>query len=437
MSAQEVLGFLLPELIGVALIALAVLVARTGWPQRPNRIFAALYFLSGTKSLADGLVSTIDGQLVADSFHAAAPLFPPAAVWQEVQLFCGLFMAPLLLLFVASFPKLARILERHPVLFWLAFVPSFVLAIGAIVVPDRYALIPYFVGFEVAVSAVTIFALVHWARVRGQAQDARERTQATYLMAGFLPAFVITWALTADDVAAVTTGAFLAGPRFHEILIHYVSPVLELAAAALVAYAILKYRFLNIELQVKGGVKYVIMSALIGTFLFVVSTYVGNFVLQARIFSFAGPEGSAVLAGIASILLFKPVEKVSARITDRIFPETTKDPKTYARLRAREVYRVQCTYVLRDEAVTDRELAFLVQLRSQLELSEDEAHGIEDEVEHALGVDDARLGHVGRLRNLAAVARSESKAPKEVVASSPSHQVPVPPPPPGSQGKQE
>jgi hypothetical protein len=61
-------------------------------------------------------------------------------------------------------------------------------------------------------------------------------------------------------------------------------------------------------------------------------------------------------------------------------------------LHSEQIYHAQCTYVLRDAQVTERELALLRNLRTQLGLSEEQARRIEQEVEHLLKVDAPQTG---------------------------------------------
>jgi hypothetical protein len=399
------LALLLPVLIGVGLIGIAALVAKTGWEHRHNRFFSGLYLLSGIKSASEGLLAqTTDAQgqavFFAERFHTAAPLFPGAAQWFYANAVCTAFMIPLLLLFVLNFPRPAAWVLRHPKGQLALLLPSPLLAVTLIYTgltqgPDTQVLVS--TVFNNVATALTIAALALLVRTR-KAAHAIERKQAGYILLGFLPGFLVTWVIT-----ALADAGFLLGGGQNAVLqalvdqvqsdvLRYVSPILEFAAAALVAFAILKYRILSFELQVKGGMKYIVMSVIVGTVLFLLNTYVGNFILQGQVFSFAGPSGSAVLSGIFTILMFKPVEKLSAKATDRLFPDTARDPKAYARRRAQEIYQAQTTHVLRDGHMSDREWAFLHALRDQLGLPEGEARAIEEQVERELGVDDARLG---------------------------------------------
>src|SRR5207249_3965495 len=109
MNGAETAALTLPILCGLGLAGIAVLVARTGWQHRHNRLFASLYLLSGINSIAQGLLSpalTESGAPLflpggapaasADLFHALAPAFPGQVPWLVASLLCGLLMLPLL-----------------------------------------------------------------------------------------------------------------------------------------------------------------------------------------------------------------------------------------------------------------------------------------------------------------------------------------------------
>ncbi|HEX2066169.1 MAG TPA: hypothetical protein VHI93_05085 [Candidatus Thermoplasmatota archaeon] len=396
MNGPEAAALLLPVLCGLGLIGLAALVARTGWQQRHSRLFACLYLLSGINSLSHGLLSVVQTSsgpsTVADTFHAVSAYFPGTVPWLAVQVACTVLMLPLLFLFVLNFPRPMPWTVRHPRLQWLAFSVSilfgtvFLLAVAQRLPPQ----VPVHLvqeSFNVLATAVILAATFALWRTRERSPSDIERRQAGYLLVGFMPAFAAT--------GAITLLGHLFGPAalaYQLPLAYYISPPLELAAAAVTAFAILKYRLLDFELRVRGGMRYVVLTVLLGALVFAIEVYVGNFILQNQVFSFLGPYGSAGVAAVTGILLFKPLHKASNKVTDRLFPDAAAPKVDYERQRAGEIYRAQATHVLRDATVTDREMAFLRTLRDQLGLSAAEAQAIEEGVERRLGVDDARTG---------------------------------------------
>ncbi|HUR25738.1 MAG TPA: hypothetical protein VM327_06980 [Candidatus Thermoplasmatota archaeon] len=400
-GTETLLAVLLPVVVGLALIAIANVVIRSGREHRHNLFFSALYFLSGLKSMSEGLAVT------ADAFHEAAEGFPPSAFWDILGIFCALGMLPLLLLFVSSFPRPVAWVQRSPRLAVLAFLPSalvallLVLFVVGIVPPGLY--VGAAQGFNVFFFAVTVIAIVLLLRTRSRSPDPIERTQATYVLLGFLPAFLTGWAVSAIQLGQ----GGLVDPATAQTLIanilHFVSPVFELVACSLVGFAILKYNILGINPKFRLGVKSMLAGGMFIA-LFILTQFIENVVLQGKVFAFAGDYGSFILSGATGIVLFKPIEKVSGRVSDTLLPGAaavaavsgTGGPEPQvaaaATLHAEQIYHAQCTYVLRDAQVTERELALLRNLRTQLGLSETQARRVEQEVEQLLKVDAPQTG---------------------------------------------
>lgn len=408
-GAASLPSVLLPVVVGLALIGIANVVVRNGRDHRHNLFFAGLYFLSGLKSMSEGLA------VMADEFNVQAAWFPPKAFWDLLGIFCALGMMPLLLLFASSFPRPVAWMLRSPRLAVLAFVPSAIVALLLVllvtgqVTPDLY--VGAAQGFNICFFAVTLIAIVLLLRTRSRSPDAIERTQATYVLLGFLPAFLTGWAVSAIQLGQGTLiDAERAGALISAIL-HYISPILELLACSLVGFAILKYNLLGINPRFRLGVKSVLAGAMFLT-LFMVTQFIENVVLQGKVFAFAGDYGSFILSGATGIVLFKPIEKVSGRASDKLLPaaavmaaaakseEPAPQSAAAAALHAEQIYHAQCTYVLRDAQVTDREMALLRNLRAQLGLSEERARRIEEDVERLLKVDAPQTGQaaVGAVR---------------------------------------
>jgi hypothetical protein len=389
---------LLPVLVGLALVGLAAVVLRSGRSHRHNAFFAALYLLSGLKSVSEGLA------VMADDFHAEAPLFPPRLFWDLLGTFCALGMLPLLFLFVSSFPHPARWLQRSPRLAPLAFLPSALVAaalLGAVVgLVSAGTFAGAAQGFNILFFAVTLSAVLLLLRTRSRSPDPVERTQALYVFLGFVPGFTMGWVISGlqlgEALGLVAPGQ---GQQAVGLILHILSPVAELLAASLVAFAILRYNILGISPRFRLGVKSVV-AGLMFVALFFLTQFVENVILQGKVFSFAGDYGSFILSGATGIVLFKPIETVSDRVSSRLLPAAAAHEQASAAgaavaaaaLHAEQIYHAQATYVLRDAKVTDRELAFLANLRTQLGLSPETARRIEEEVERILKVDVPETG---------------------------------------------
>lgn len=379
--AGDLLHVLLPVLVGLALVGIASLVARHGWRHRHSRLFAALYFLSGLKSISEGIGP------VADGLRENADLFPPSQAWFVAGSLCALAMTPVLLLFVASFPRPTAWIARRPAVGLLAFVPSVLVGLVLFTARSQADLFAAVLAFSLFSSGVTALALALLVRARASSPDRIERQQATYVIVGFLPSFAATWCIT--TLYALATLGVVRPEAAQGILgavVSVASPLLELLAASAVALAILKYQLLGVNPRFRLGVKSALVAALFAS-VFLVTQFVESRVLEGRLFSFAG-DYSFLVSAVTGLVLFKPIERVSERTAERLLPsERGRDLS-----RAAEVYHAQCAYVLRDATVTDRERAFLANLRDQLGLSPEEARRIEQEVETLLKVDAPETG---------------------------------------------
>jgi hypothetical protein len=282
---------------------------------------------------------------------------------------------------------------------WLAWIPvglGLVLASALVAVYETLrtgagqvsaAAVDFFVfavnAFNLVGTAATVFVVVRLLLVRLRGTEPAERKQAGIMLVGFLPAFVMGWAISLLQLAEGDR----PGSLTQSLLLFY-SPILELAAAAIVAYAILRYRFLGVDQTARLSLRSVVI-ALALVLIFVATQVFTNVVLQGGVFAFAGPYGSFLITGAVSLVALRPVDKLGQRLSSRLVPQEAKED------RAASIYRAQVTHVLRDGNVTDREWAFLRSLRDQLGIAGQAARRIEEEVERALKVDDPRTGQPG------------------------------------------
>lgn len=376
----EYLPVVLPLLVGLSLGAISVFVFRAGASRAHNTCFSALYLLSGVKSLSEGL------RLVADILRADGGNFPAPATWATVAFLCATLMLPLLVLFVLLFPRPARRLEARPLYGILLFLPSPVFAYLMLAHPWGIRAEAVGFAFDLLAIAATLLAVLLLVRTLRSSPDPIDRTQAGYVLLGFAPAFAGTWVLTALELLR---GLGTTPSSFEVAFLSYASPLVELGAAAVTAYAIVKYQLLGIEFKVRTGAKYILTSVGILSILFVVNEYVTEFILQP-VFGFT--QFNWIVAAVVAALFFKPLEGVAEWLTKRVFPEAAHRSEEHDSKRAAEIYHAQVSYVLRDARVSDRELKILQHLREHLGLSAAEAKRIEQRVEALWRVDSPRTG---------------------------------------------
>lgn len=436
-TPREILAVALPLLAGFALVALASLVLRKGGRHLHTRLFGALFLLSGIKSIGDAMgfvyaysepsPGVVVPHHVADRLQESSPLFPDGATWMVITQLCALAMLPLLFAFCASFPHPARWMRRPALVLGLAFLPSVVvgallftadgltLAVGG----GTFDLLDILVGFNIVASGMTATALVLLLRTRSRSPDHIERQQALHVALGFLPSFLATWGIAAMFIGYNLGMVSLpALAQANAAVLHFLSPIFETIAAGLVAFAILKYNILGVQPGFRVGVKSTVVG-FVFVLVFLLTQGLENIVLQGQLFAFAGEYGSFLLSGTTSIVLFKPIEKLSGKVSDRLLPRPAGGDAGLAR--AAEVYHAQCTYVLRDGNVSEREMAFLRNLRDQLGLSEAQARAIEEKVERLLKVDAPQTGATSTtaMHHVAAAHAQVTESAPEVHRASP------------------
>lgn len=354
-----------PLLVGLTLVLLAALVWKTARERVTVVFFSTLYLLSGLKSLSEALLP------IASDLQAQAPAFPGPAFWLVAAFACASLMIPSLLLFVLHFPRPIDAFRRDPRLRFVWFLPGLVLAILGAVQPGPLSYNHAARLLNLLAVASTLYAALHLARLFRTTTDPIERTRTKYVLVGFLPAFAGTWTLSV--LAWVGNAPTLVGAaRFFVGAL----PFLELLAAGATGYALVKYQLLGAELRVRRGVKYALTGVVLVVGLFVVKESFEQ--LIEPIFAFT--ELSWLLTAIVGTVAFRPIERAADRLSALLFPATRADPSTYRDQRAREIYHAQFAYVVRDQAVTERERRFLDHLREQLGLAADAAGEVETEV---------------------------------------------------------
>jgi hypothetical protein len=173
---------------------------------------------------------------------------------------------------------------------------------------------------------------------------------ARYFHVGFLLAFPVTW------------------------LIYY----------PLVAWGILRHQLFDIELRVKRGVqRSVVAAAITGAF------FVGAYALEQFI-NINNFVLGLLTAGIVTATL-QPLQRLAAKVADRLMPGVDAGSERYLAERRHEVYRNAIEAAMQDGSVTARERAILARLRESLAVSAAEAAGIEAEVQRTLAAGSAVL----------------------------------------------
>lgn len=156
-----------------------------------------------------------------------------------------------------------------------------------------------------------------------------------------------------------------------------VGPILEysnlwipIVFAGLLAYAVLRYQILDIDLRIKRGVRRgTIVAAFVIVFV-AVEQLVGAFASDRL-----GLVGG-IVAAVALAFAFRPLDRVAERIADAAMPRV-EDTPAYIASRKLAIYRATVEGALADGLITPRERTMLDRLRAELAIEPHEADAIE------------------------------------------------------------
>ena len=140
----------------------------------------------------------------------------------------------------------------------------------------------------------------------------------------------------------------------------------------LLAYAVLRFQLLNIDLKVK----FVLQQSTVGALI------IGGFIVGSEVLeSFVPVSGtvSNIIVAIAILVVLRPIQRLALRMTNRLMHSVQNTPE-YLDVRRLEVYRAALEGVVEDGLVTDKERRMLDHLRDDLRVSPEEAVTLENEL---------------------------------------------------------
>jgi len=176
----------------------------------------------------------------------------------------------------------------------------------------------------------------------------------------------ITWYATRH--AAVPAAGFDAFARITGLLVLVV----------MAAYAILRYRFLDIEIHAKAVLAQSTLAGIVAGLFFLVSESLEQSPWVTR----ALPADTPVLdvtTAAAIALALRPLQKLAARLADRVMPGVERTPEYYRRRRL-DVYQAALENAMADGQVTERERTILRGLRDDLGVPTDAADRMEKRI---------------------------------------------------------
>lgn len=365
-----------PAIVGMAVAwTMSGLVLRAG-PQKPlNRRLAFVLFMDGIASGAgNGLKYVVDDPRHALALHVIAG----TATW--VMTFAYL-----------AFVSLAL---RTPLLDWLRTRGgAWFMLVGATAGAAYFILDPASVGpsvhrvgyapWEGAYgggallillwgSLVLLFGLV--AAISSYRRTA-EGTVARQRAAAYLMAFAVR-----DSVIAVMFPILAFFPANEEVAVGFIVFVAaaETIYPMVLAYAILRFQVLDIEMRLKVTIRKATVLAIFIA-VFVMATELADSLLSDRFGMVVGAAATTAL-----VLAIRPIERAAARVADAAMPRVdgSAEYDTYRRF---EIYRAALEAGYEDMQITARERAVLERLRSELAISDADASRLEEALRVRLG----------------------------------------------------
>lgn len=345
--------WLMPVVSGVILLGLALLVLGRGQPAVYNRVFFLLYATSALKSFAEGGL-----------------FLTGRAIFSDVHSLSGYFLITLFLWFVFVFPR--------PVFPWLKDGKRgalFLLLALPFVLNFLFPLFPpaaLNVYFNLYVSLAALMALGVLVYHAWETDSEEERNRIRLLSVSFfLLVFstVVTAGLQVLATGAPTTYQGLYYLAWNYVFALVVAPGLELLGSTILMYAILRYQLLGIEVFVKRVTRATLFALTIGSIFVVISNTVEE-IVQNR---FLGSVDLAfIIAGFISTIAMYPVQKLTERLANRVFPMAGSQAPDYLAKRRMEIYEAQLRYALLDGTLKHKELAMLNALRDSLGIGMEE-----------------------------------------------------------------
>ena len=152
----------------------------------------------------------------------------------------------------------------------------------------------------------------------------------------------------------------------------------SIVGAALIAYAVARYRLFDINLRLKVTLKRSVVAAMFITVYFLASE------IGAQLFEdYFGSAYVGIAAAALLLLLLRPLERLSAQFTDNALPNV-KPLNSLEERERRVFYREQMELIWTDGQVSAKDRLVLVNLRKRLALDPETAEAIELDV---LGTD--------------------------------------------------
>ncbi|MFO7768310.1 MAG: PP2C family protein-serine/threonine phosphatase [bacterium] len=371
---------------GLLLMLLGLVIFREDPSRQLNRITAVMLFFGGIGSLMGAIGPSL-------GIPAGTPGEPGAVINTTLQGIRQLsvlweFFFPTLVLFTLAFPRESELLERHPRVAWLIYLPYILhlllvilyLNPGWIPTPElgtgggllgAFLKLLGFVGlligtlFDVlyqihlqlwaAVNVLyVVLAIYFLRRTQKKLENRRLRSQVTIIMAGIGTAVGLYVMVQAVPLLL----PFLTPPQW------LVSVLLSLAliiGSGSVAWVIIRHQFLDVQVLAK---RWLIMSAAIGFLVavfFLLYTWFVDF--YQRLAGEAAGDSSAVqvIFVVIAVIAFQPLLSRMESLVDRFFIRDESDYRNVLQQSVRNIIGILDMDSLVRAVYQTLERAFLIQ----------------------------------------------------------------------------
>lgn len=354
-------------LVGVVELALAALIqtTRPGVAQNTRLAIALVFnaFSNSAYSFRLLLVDPADGYAILFVFIPCAILSAAA-----IALFLGTLATPL------AAPMRAR--AAPYVVGGLALACIVALFLRPTLYIRGMRPFPHTTGFEFgngplwnAFGLLLAFTLLYglacavdaWRRApRGIARKRAGTFAVGFGVRAGTDAIVILYLTTVGDLDALLP-----------TLVNFVSqPLAALFLASTIAYGILRFQLLQIDLRIKRGIRGGALAAL-----FVATFFAATELAQILLSETLGPV-IGVVAAAALAFFLHPLQRIADRVAETAMPGVQATPQ-YLAYRRLEVYREAFEGLAADGTLTPKERATLERLRAKLGIPEADAAALE------------------------------------------------------------
>jgi hypothetical protein len=348
--------WLMPFLVSLLLLGIAYLVVSKGQPAIYNLVFFLFFTASGTKSLTEA-VAVLAAQSSLEGLNAFAIV---------ANRLISYVYAPLFLWFVLVFPR-----PVHPVFAdgrkgaWalLLAVPFALFELTGWSAAARTNVFNVFVSL-IAVGCTAL--LIYHSK---ETDSEEERRRIRFLATAFALIVIASTVVAAFNIVSTNAGDSLVLHELSAVFGLILAPVVEIVAASVLMYAVLRYQLMGIEQLIVKTTRGTLTAVLVPSAFVATSASIEQ-LFQTSVLS--GVRFDFIIAAFIATLLMFPIQKWATFLLYRLFPGFGIDDEAEAKQRRMEIFEAQLRYSLLDGELNAKEIRLLRGLSTSIELADDE-----------------------------------------------------------------